>query len=148
MPETFAGLELRTYLSVVTGVEEFLPSTFQPSKKKKKQFLRDSSSPRNLGGLLLYPFFMLRRQPPVFFSSRDSPRASSKVNLPGGTRSEQRPTHRATGNAAYGAHRSPDRQCDRRTSEQHGEPPPPPPPPPSRPLPASTAPQLGAGTRA
>lgn len=36
-----------------------------PGRKKKDKILRDSCSPRNRGGLAPYPFYMLRRLPPV-----------------------------------------------------------------------------------
>lgn len=36
-----------------------------PGRKKRDKILRDSCSPRNRGGLAPYPFYMLRRLPPV-----------------------------------------------------------------------------------
>lgn len=44
-------------------------------KKKKDKILRDSCSPRNRGGLAPYPFYMLRRPPPVQLRAGTSPGA-------------------------------------------------------------------------
>lgn len=44
-------------------------------KKKKDKILRDSCSPRNRGGLAPYPFYMLRRLPPVQLGAGTPPGA-------------------------------------------------------------------------
>lgn len=89
-----------------------------------------------MGGSCLTPsscFGGGRRSPSA---PRTPPRASRSDRVRSGIRSGQRPRHRATGNAACGARRSPDPPCARRASEQHREQPP---PPPTRPLPGERA---------
>lgn len=47
----------------------------EKKKKKKDKILRDSCSPRNRGGLAPYPFYMLRRLPPVQLGAGTPPGA-------------------------------------------------------------------------